>query len=276
MDRDIVQKLNVSNAEKSAWSMNNILVPAHMVTMASEIDATGLERLRTLAKTNGYKAPSYTAIMIKAAAIIMKANPQANRAVLGLPFFKSLYQFTNTDICVAVEKELPLLPGMAFAPLIKKTFEKSLAEITQELQFIAKCDETNHKGYAEFQRILKYVPRPLSTLLINLPSLLPFLWPKYRGCAAWVNSPSKAGADFVSTTWPWPITFSFGVVKKRPFVIEDKVEARLTIPLVLVFDRRVMGGGPASRLFADFQKLLKDADVVFGDEYAEKLISSAS
>lgn len=119
--------------------------------------------------------------------------------------------------------------------------------------------------------VLKYVPRPLSNLLINLPYYFPSLWVQYRGCAAWVNAPSKAGADLVLTTWPWPITFSFGVVKKRPFVVNDSVEAIATIPLLLVFDRRIMGGGPASRIFAEFQSLLGQAEKIFESDYVKKI-----
>lgn len=246
----------VTTAEKTSWAMNDALTPACMVTMVSEVDATGLVRVREQARIKGQIVPSFTALVIKAAALTMKKNPQANRAILGLPFFKKLYQFRNSNISVAVEKSLPYLPGQAFASPIENTLEKSSGEITQELQELAKCDESTNKSYRSFMTILKYIPRPLSVWLINAAYLFPSLWVKHRGCACWVNAPSKAGADVVMTTWPWPITFSFGVVKKRPFIINDKVEVRTTMPVVMVFDRRIMGGGPASRIFAEFKDFL--------------------
>jgi hypothetical protein len=140
-----------------------------------------------------------------------------------------------------------------------------LAQITQELQELATCDETNNDRYKLFMRILNRVPRPFSLWLINAAYWFPELWAEHRGCACWVNAPSKAGADLVMTTWPWPITFSFGVVRKRPVVINDKVEARLTMPLVMVFDRRIMGGGPAGRIFAQFKEILAKADRTLGE-----------
>lgn len=265
----LMEKLNVTRAERTAWAMNDVMDPVYMVTMMSELDATPIENLRTTARQRGGgHAPSYTAIIMKTVAMVMTKNPDANRAILGLPFFKKLFQFKNVDISVAVEKNLPYLPGLAYAPTIKNTLQKSLSEISNELQLLSKCDEANHAGYSQYMGILRRVPRPLSNILINLPYYLPFLWVKYRGCAAWVNAPSKAGADLVVTTWPWPLTFSFGIVKKRPLVVNDQIEARLTIPLVMVFDRRIMGGGPASRIFAQFQEMLSQADEIFESEFS--------
>ncbi|MBK7961559.1 MAG: 2-oxo acid dehydrogenase subunit E2 [Bdellovibrionales bacterium] len=248
----------ITRAEKTSWAMPDILQPAHMVTMVSQVDATRLELIREHARKNGEVVPSYTSLVIKAAALTLKLYPESNRAILGFPLFKKLYQFQNTNISVAVEKSLPGLPGQAYASIIQNTLRKSLGEITSDLQELAHCNESNNEGFRMFMQILKFVPRPFSLWMINAPHWFPNLWSKYRGCACWVNAPSKAGADIVTTTWPWPITFSFGVVKKRPVVIDDRVQARLTMPVVMVFDRRIMGGGPAGRIFAEFKNILEN------------------
>ena len=258
--------LPISSAEKTSWALNEALRPAYMVTMMSEVDATGLVTLRQRYSDAGVKAPSYTAIVLKMAALVMKKNPEANRAILGLPFFKRLYQFHNVDISVAVEKALPYLPGQAFAATVLSASDKSLTTISQELQQLVSDTPDTNPRLRTFFRILKLVPRPLSRWLINLPYLSPALWMEHRGCACWVNAPSKAGADLVFTTWPWPITFSFGRVKKRPFVVGDEVQARMTMPVVMVFDRRIMGGGPAGRLFAQATEILSSPGDYFGDD----------
>ena len=261
----LVDDLIPGQAEATCWGMNDAMEPANMVTMVAEADAAGMERLRAAARASGQgSVPSYTAIVIKAAALTMQRNPQANRAILGPPLLRRLHQFDNIDISVAVEKNLPRLPGQAFAAPIQDTPHKSLAQITDELQALARCDEATDTRYRTWMRILRYVPRPLSLWLINLPYWFASLWVAHRGCACWVNAPSRAGADLVMTTWPWPISFSFGVVRKRPVVVGDAVEARLTMPLVMVFDRRIMGGGPAGRIFAQFKAILEDADRELG------------
>jgi pyruvate/2-oxoglutarate dehydrogenase complex dihydrolipoamide acyltransferase (E2) component len=251
------KEIQTTRAEKTCWAMTNILTPAYMVTLVSQIDATVLESTREQYRLKGLAPPSYTALIIKAAALIMKRNPQANRAILGLPFFKRLYQFQTEDISVAVEKNLPAFPGNPYAAPIRNSLDKSLADISDELQALANCDESNNEGYRDYMRILKYVPRPWSLLLINAPYWFPKLWAQYRGCACWVNAPSKSGADLVMTTWPWPITFSFGFVKKRPIVVGNEVKVCLTMPIVMIFDRRIMGGGPAGRIFAQFKDILE-------------------
>ena len=257
METDSPKIVPVTRAEKTSWGMNEVLKPAYMVTMVAQVDATEMEQLRKHSKQNGHLPPSFTSLVVKAASTTMMKNPQANRAILGFPFFRKLYQFQNANISVAVEKNLPSMPGQAYAAPIYNTYYKSLDEITVELKELAVCDESNDNEFKTFMRILKYVPRPFSLWLINAPYWFPSLWAKHRGSACWVNAPSKAGAELVFTTWPWPITFSFGVVKKRPVVIADQVQVRLTMPVVMVFDRRIMGGGPAGRIFAEFCEILE-------------------
>lgn len=260
-----IHALPVSRAERTAWAMNDVLTPAYVVTMVSVIEASGIVRLRAQLKEKWGTAPSYTSVVIKAAGMVMQKNPAANRAILGMPFFKRLFQFSHVDIAVAIEKELPYLPGLAFAPVISNVHSKSVGEISSDLKFLKNCDVKSSTQFSTYMKILKLVPRPISNYIINLPYWLPLLWGKYRGCAAWVNAPSKAGVDMVITSWPWPITFTFGIVKERPAVVDGKVISQLTIPVTMAFDRRIMGGGPASRLFVEFQELLIQADTKLVD-----------
>lgn len=247
-------------AERSAWTMTHSLQPKFYVTMIGEADATSLSEIRVRSKAAIGEAPSYTAFVIKAGAVTLKRNPVANRAILGPPFFKKLCEFKSTDISVAVEKNLPAQPGAPYAPTVANTLGKSAMEITKELREFAACDESNDARFRLYMRILKYVPRPLNVWIVNFPFLSAALWLKHRGCAAWVNAPSKAGADLVFSTWPWPVTFSFGVVKERPAVINGQVQARIIMPITMTFDRRIMGGGPGSRIFVQFKELLETAD----------------
>jgi hypothetical protein len=78
------------------------------------------------------------------------------------------------------------------------------------------------------------------------------------------------------TTWPWPITFSFGKVKVRPWIVNEKVEARKTMPLVMVFDRRIMGGGPAGRIFEKFKEILEKPDLYLAETKKHSAKSSSS
>lgn len=257
----LAHSIRISRAERTSWALNDSLVPAYMVTLVAEADATLMEEVRIREREAGRTTPSFTAFVIRAAAATLQMHPQANRAILGPPLFRKLVQFDSTDISVAVEKELSFLPGQAYAAPIRAPLRKSLAELTLELRGLAGCSEESDTSYRLFMRILRRVPRPLASWLIRFPHWSPSAWLRYRGSAAWVNSPARDGADLVLSTWPWPITFSFGMVRPRPVVREGKVEARLVMPLLMAFDRRIMGGGPASRVLATFRELIEKPDL---------------
>lgn len=256
--KDSYQIVPTTRAERTSWALNQELKPGLMVALIAEADATKMSALRNAAKEQGQVAPSYTAFVIRAAAQTLAKHPEANRAILGPPLFRKLVQFKNIDIGIAVERGLPSLPGLAYAKPIQTPLQRTWADVTLELQHLVKMDESNDPGLRQYMRLLRWIPRPLSNWILSHPLWFPKAWIKYRGCAAWVNSPARHGADLVMCAWPWPITFSFGRVCERPTVVDGKVEAGLTMPILMEFDRRLMGGGPASRIFADFKEFLEN------------------
>lgn len=248
------------NANLNAWGLADVMIPAHMVMLTSLSSVKKIENFRQERKKAGKCVPSYTAIILKAVALIIEKYPEINRAIIGPPFFKRIVQFYNYDINIAVEKNIPNTPGQAYSPTIKNVNKKNIDELTKELRFYSSCEEKDDKNLKLFLSLLKYCPYPLGKWILNLPMYFPSLWLKYKGCACWVNSPTKSGIDQVITTWPWPVTFSFGVVKKRPIVVNDSLIIEETMPLIMAFDRRLMGGGPAGRIFVEFKHLLEEAD----------------
>jgi hypothetical protein len=89
---------------------------------------------------------------------------------------------------------------------------------------------------------------------------VPSLWTKYRGAAVLVSSPAKYGVDVVAGTWTHPLGVSFGIAKKRPIVRGDAIVACPTFTLTLSFDRRVMAGAQAARLFRRIVDRLEKAE----------------
>ena len=243
-----------TNSQRSFWSLNDQLLGNYSTLMVMEADATQIHQIRVAAKNQGQVAPSITAFLLKAAARTMAIHPYANEAILGPPFLRRLYRFNHTNIAVAIEKTQDI-PGQAMASLIKDPSQQSLAEITLELRRLRDCTPENDAVLRQFNTILRRVPWPLGKLILKLPTYVPSLWVQHRGCAAWVNAPAQAGVDLTVTSWPWPITFSGGVMKERPWTSGGEVTARQTIPLVMAFDRRIMGGGPASRTLRTFKEL---------------------
>ncbi len=242
------------------WKMNDELKPVNFVEFVREIDASSIDQLRLAYARAGKTKPSYTAVIVKAAAKILKTHPIANRAVVGLPFFKRLIQFNNIDISVAVNIDDLNGESYAFAGTIRNTINQSLEKITGELSCLTKeGSKENEKRLKQFRSIGNNLPHFLAALLIRLPTYFPKMWVKHRGCGCWVNSPAKHGVDFLATIWPWPLSISFGMVKERPFVIDGQLTVRRTMPLIMVFDRRIMAGTPAAKVFNDLAILLENA-----------------
>jgi pyruvate/2-oxoglutarate dehydrogenase complex dihydrolipoamide acyltransferase (E2) component len=74
-----------------------------------------------------------------------------------------------------------------------------------------------------------------------------------------VNSPAKYGIDQIVVDQIWPLTVSFGWVKERPYVVDGEVTARKTMPLFIIFDRRIMAGAPSARFFNRLAEILENA-----------------
>lgn len=70
--------------------------PANKVSFIREIDATEMDNLRSSIEIDTKIKPSYTALVTKATSLVLQEFPYANRAILGLPFFKRLVQFNTT------------------------------------------------------------------------------------------------------------------------------------------------------------------------------------
>ena len=51
---------------------------------------------------------------------------------------------------------------------------------------------------------------------------------------------------------------SYGLVKKRPFVVDDRIEIRPTCFVIINFDRRVMSGAQGARFFARLCELIAE------------------
>ena len=236
----------------------------HTCSVLSEVDLSQVERLRARAVVDGKPKPSYTAFVIKALALALRAYPCANRRLIRRwwrPFSGLCYQqFHECDVAVGIERHVPDAECVAFTDIVRGADRLSLDEVSERLRALADCDETNNRQWREFQWLGANLPTWLASRLVALPLRLPGFWVKYRGGAAMVSSAAKYGADAVLGTWHCPVGISFGQVKKRPIVRADRIVAAPTFMLLLNFDRRLLAGGPAARFFQRIVEILEQAE----------------
>lgn len=234
------------------------------VAMLNEIDMTQCIALReAIGKKIGQK-PSYTACVARAVALALKTHPYANRITLEVPFFKRIIQLEEINITVAVERDTPGVEQATYAGTIARVDELSLSEITGELKRIANIQGEHGERWELFKKVVTKLPPVLARFILRFPRLWPSLWIQHRGGAVMISSPAKYGVDMLVGNWPWPIGFSFGLVKERPVVIEGNIVARPTMMLIMSFDRRLMAGAPAARFFNTVAKTLASAEGSLG------------
>jgi hypothetical protein len=254
--------LPANRVARAFWTLNDEMRPAHKVTFVREIDASAMELLRqATATTTGIK-PSYTAIIIKAVTLALQEYPYANRAILGLPFCKQLVQFSDVDITVAIERDVPGAEAVVLADTITDPRNKSLTAITEELRGFSVATVDTNPRWRLFYSLLSRLPVCISRWLIRMPRYSARMWSQHRGGACFVNSPAKYGIDFVVADMIWPLTVTFGWVKERPLVCDGAVVARKTMPLSIIFDRRIMAGAPAARFFNRLAEILENTELL--------------
>jgi len=252
--------LRPNRIAQAFWTLNREMTPANKASFHREIDATAMDRLRREILGAESVKPSYTALVIKAATIALREYPYANRAILGFPGFRRIVQFHNMDITVAIEKQVPQAEAVVLADTILAADSKSLGQITRELQHSLNADAEENPRWKLFFTLLSRLPVCLSRWILRSPRYLPGQWVKHRGNACFVNSPAKYGIDFVVADMVWPLTVMFGWVKERPIAIAGQVEVRKTMPLSIIFYRRIMAGAPAAKFFNRLAEILEIAD----------------
>lgn len=233
----------------------------HKVAMLNEIDMTQCIRLRQAINEEHALKPSYTAFVTRAVALTLKTHSYANRMTLEWPFFRRIVQLDNVHITVAVERDTPGNEQAVYAGTIRDTDTLSLTDLTKELQQLATVQGVHGERWKLFTSIVQRFPTPLARLIVKFPRLLPSLWVEHRGGSVMISSPAKYGVDMLVGNWPWPIGFSFGLVKDRPFILDGSVTVRPTMMLIMSFDRRLMGGAPAARFFKSVADKLENAEI---------------
>lgn len=150
--------LSSNRIVKAFWTLNDEMKPAYKVTFVREIDASAMDRLRQNILRQTSVKPSYTAFVIKAAAMALQEHPYANRALLGFSFWKRFVQFNRFDITVAVERNVPNAESVVLAATILECDKKSLADLTCELVELSNATEDSNPRWRLFYSLLSKVP----------------------------------------------------------------------------------------------------------------------
>ncbi len=215
-----IQKLTGSNMQRN-W----LNVPH--VTQFDDADITELEDFRKSLKTEGEKRGirvTPVAFLIKAIAASLHANPEFNRSLAGDGEHVIQKHYINVGMAVDTPRGL-------MVPVIKDANEKGIWEISEDIMSLA--------GLA---RDGKLKPSDMQGGCFTLSSLGAI---GGTGFTPIVNAP-EVGILGVSKS------------QMKPVWNGSEFAPRLTLPLCLSYDHRVINGGDAGRFMTHLVKLLSD------------------
>ena len=230
------------------------------IAMFNEIDATELEKIRARYKAKNLKAPSYTALVIKAIAQAIAEHkdqhPVVNGYVRQFLFFRSIHIFPEISCgfskSVEHEGQELVLPG--FIPSPEKL---SLEAISDYLQSMS--DPTQHPLFEGIRTFYK-LPFFLQQFLNWLGAFVPSMRFSSRGSFN-LTSVGFLGLDYHALPQSGALQFGIGLVR-------DRVVAQAGVPVVAKtfilfgsFDRRLMSGKPAALVMARVREILESDEL---------------
>ena len=193
-------------------------------TLQISVDMTTATTLRTELKATaaeGQAVPTINDMVVKAAALALREQPQANGAWRDGKF--EHYSRINVGVAVAG-------PGTLVVPTVFDADTKTLAEISAETGELA-----------ERVRSGTITPPQTSGGTFSVSNLGMF---GVRSFEAVINTPQAA-------------ILAVGAVEQRPAVHEGEIEARMLMELTLACDHRILYGADGAKLLARIKALLE-------------------
>jgi pyruvate/2-oxoglutarate dehydrogenase complex dihydrolipoamide acyltransferase (E2) component len=239
--------------------MGEQAISRHLVKGLIELDVTkGREFIRKHKKKTG-ETLSFTGWIMKCIGQAVSEHKQVHALKRG----KKFILFDDVDINVLVER---IVNGGRFpvVVVIRKVNEKSFREIHAEIRTAQTQTQDEFITQNDRQRAIR---------LVSLPKFLRkwFFWRKIRKDPLFVKrmmgtvDVTAVGMFGKLSGWAIPtnighsVSFALGGIKRKPEVIEDKIETREYLCLTVQFDHNIVDGAPAARFIARLSELVENA-----------------
>ena len=235
------------------------------------IDFAAVQKLRK--RYSKAVAPiTYVPIYVKAAALAIAQNPEANSLLFKRPFGRRIVQFESVDVNLPIIRKLGE-ERITFIGTIRDAANKSLADIQTELTAYQR--DPPEKSFA-LQRIQKFANMPLwlARLVHWWMTWSPEFYVKNVGTCGLTFAPQPAtgtgSPGFIEADWfdhffptgPTTVAFCIGSVKKAAVVRDDEVVVRRVMNCSGMMDNFVLSGFAASQVARDFKLLLESGSFI--------------
>jgi pyruvate/2-oxoglutarate dehydrogenase complex dihydrolipoamide acyltransferase (E2) component len=261
------KKKNVGNYEVIAFPKERKMVidimeqgmKKHYVKGLVEFDVTnGRGLIKTLKLKNGVSL-SFTGWMLKCIGQAASEHKDVHMLKKGK---KKLYRFDDVDISIVVEKTIDG-EKVPLPVIIRKTNEKSVKEITQEIRD-AQAELVNEdtllglEKQEKLKKVFTKLPKFIRKIIYWRFGKNPLLLKDFSGT---INLTSVGMFGDISG-WGIPIgvsplMFALGDITKKPGVIGDGIEIREFLHATILFDHDIVDGAPAARFLTRLNELIE-------------------
>lgn len=237
----------------------------HRIQVLIEVDVTDSRAALQAYKRDTNGKGSFTAWILKCISQAICEHKTVHAFRQGS---NELAIFEDVDISLLVEKEVD---GQK-APLpvvIRKTNEKSMAEIQAEIQTAKARPVKDETDYAmtddSFGWGIKiFLALPQCLRLIGWRWILsnPQRVQKMMGSVV-VTSVGMMGnlKGWAIPTSIHPICFALGSIMRKPGIKDDRIAMREYLPMTVLLDHDVVDGAPATRFLARLTEIIEEAKI---------------
>ena len=220
--------------------------------------AVDLENLEALRKeySRRIRPITYLPLYVKATALAVQRNPEANAILFRKWFGLRIVQFEQVDVSLPITRKVEGR-WLTFIGTVRNAAAKSLAAIQDELTAYQRCPP--QESFA-IRRLLRFARMPLwLAQLIH--------WRMTRSPAFYVRNVGTCGLTLVDGgDWfehlfpiaPTSVVFGIGAARREPVVRGDAVAVGRVLKCALMVDNFVVSGLTGARLAKDFKELLEE------------------
>jgi pyruvate/2-oxoglutarate dehydrogenase complex dihydrolipoamide acyltransferase (E2) component len=245
----------------ATFDVFSIGLSKHHVSALLEFDVTySREKLKDL-KEKGTRV-SFNAWIIK---VISKALEQHREASAFLYNKRKLIIFNDINVSIVVEKKIND-QKVPIPLVIEKTNEKSVKEITQEIeksknQIISSKDIVLNNQPKVYERLYYILPGMIRRSIWRLMLRHPKVVYKKMGnvVVTSLGMMGKINGWFINKS-VHPISFGIGSIIKKPVVIDDKIQIREILNMTILFDHDAIDGAPFVRFLKDLVRSIENGD----------------
>jgi pyruvate dehydrogenase E2 component (dihydrolipoamide acetyltransferase) len=223
------------------------------------VDVGRLGELRK-AYSRAIQPITYLPIHVKATAMALRQNPEANAILFKKRFGYQIVAFENVDVNLPITREIG---GrlVTFIATVRDAASKSLAQIQTEISEHEQCPP--EESFA-IQRVLKFERWPfwLATWIHWRMARSPSMYIRNVGTCGVTFLQSETGFERMFPIAPTSVVFGVGGVSNQPVVRDDEIQIGRILKCTLMVDNFVVSGLTGMKLGQDFKEALESGSVI--------------